>query len=74
MNDYFAGGLARERQADYMREVEHDELVAQVHRGEPEAHVPKADRSRVTPQAHRRWRDLIEHLAPSRWAARSHRP
>jgi hypothetical protein len=31
MNDYFASWLAHERQADYVREVEHDELVAQVH-------------------------------------------
>jgi hypothetical protein len=31
MNDYFASQLARERQADFVREVEHDELAARVH-------------------------------------------
>jgi hypothetical protein len=32
MSDYFAGRLADERHAAYMREVEHDELVAQTRR------------------------------------------
>jgi hypothetical protein len=73
MNDYFAGKLAGERQADYMREVEHDELVAQLHRAEAEADAPVGDRSAVSPPVHHRWRDLLGHLALSRLAAHSHR-
>jgi hypothetical protein len=33
-NDYVAGALMRERQADYQREIEHDELVAEAHRSD----------------------------------------
>ncbi len=33
MNDYFAGNLGRERQADFLREIAHDKLVAQARRG-----------------------------------------
>ncbi len=40
MNDYFAGNLARERQADFMREIAHDELVAQARRA-AEATTPE---------------------------------
>lgn len=77
MNDYFAGKLAGERQADYLREVEHDELVAQLHRAEAEADAeadaPVGDRSAVAPPVHHRWRNLLAHLALSRLAAHSHR-
>jgi hypothetical protein len=45
MNDYFAAGLAHERQADYLREVEHDELVAQVHPVDRPSYAPVPDRS-----------------------------
>ncbi len=38
MNDYFAGNLARERQADYLREIAHDELVAQARRAAESGH------------------------------------
>ncbi|MGZ6269958.1 MAG: hypothetical protein ACXWMU_05255 [Candidatus Limnocylindrales bacterium] len=39
MND-FALRLAQERQADYLREVQHDELVAQAHRLPAESSRP----------------------------------
>jgi len=73
MNDYFAGNLARERQAEYLREVAHDELVAQVHRA-TEADAPAADRASTARAAQLRVRALLDHLAPSRLAARGDRP
>jgi hypothetical protein len=44
MNDYFASWLAHERQADYVREVEHDELAAQVHLVDRPRRGPVLDR------------------------------
>jgi hypothetical protein len=61
MNDYFAGNLARERQADYLREIAHDELVAQVHRA-AEAVAPATDRDSVAHPAHLRLRALLGRL------------
>lgn len=72
MNDYVAGALGRERQADYLREVAHDELVARHRRAEAEAAV--ADRAQAVLPAPHRWRGLLGRLAPSRLAMRLHRP
>lgn len=81
MNDYAIGRLARERQADYMREVERDELVAQLHRAEaaaaagmPVAGGPLvAGGPPVTRPVHHLWRRVLAHLAPSHLAAHGHR-
>jgi hypothetical protein len=67
MNDYFVGRLARERQADYVREVEHDELVAQARRtainSDPRQQI--SDRQ-VVPPSHLLLRRLLARVAPSR--------
>ena len=73
MNDYVAGLLARERQADYMREIAHDELAALVHRAS-EADAPAGDGPPVEHSAQLRLRGLLGRLAPSRLAARGDRP
>ncbi len=73
MNDYVAGNLARERQADYLREVAHDDLVAQARR-RAEVAAPGRDRHSGLHPAHRRWRALIARRAPSRLATLGDRP
>ncbi len=73
MNDYFAGSLAHERHADYLREVEHDELVARVQRP-TEIDAGGAEPGSVAHPTGSWWRSLLTHLVPSRLAARSHRP
>lgn len=73
MNDYVAGGLAHQRQADYMREIAHAELVAQVHLAS-EVDAPAGDRALVARTVPPRLRELLGRFAPSRLAARSDRP
>ncbi|MFI5254484.1 MAG: hypothetical protein ACHQ15_03410 [Candidatus Limnocylindrales bacterium] len=65
MNDFVAGVLARERQADYMREVEGDELAALAHRA-PEGGPAPTGTSRASAAAHHhRWHDLLDlHFRP----------
>lgn len=52
MNDHIAGRLAHQRQADYMREAEHDRLVAQAHRVDRPSGGPVSNR--LTPGGTRR--------------------
>lgn len=73
MNDYFAGKLAGERQADYLREVAHDQLLAQVHRAEADAQALAAGHSTVAPPMHHRWRHRLGQLALTRVRAHGHR-
>jgi hypothetical protein len=64
VNDYISGGLARERQADYLRQVERDELAALVHRARADraAAIAAPASTRVVARRHHRWRDLLGHL------------
>lgn len=74
MNDYFAGSLARERQADYLREVERDELAAQVHRAQLDGDAPAPPPARVAYRRQRRIWSLLERLRPAQLADRARRP
>lgn len=74
-NDYIAGRLMRERQADYLREVQRDELAAQLHAAEAEkAQVTTmAEPSPVQPSIRHRWRAALVHLVPGRPTVNGHR-
>jgi hypothetical protein len=76
MNDYFAGGLARERQADYMREVERDALAARLHRAVAETDTDRsiADRPRILSPLRHGWRRFVARLASPPPAGHPHRP
>ena len=74
MNDYFAGHLARERQADRLREIEHDELVARAHRAHLDGEAPAPPRAQAVSRTRRRPWDLLGRLGPARIADRAHRP
>ncbi len=69
MNDYFAGELGRGRQADYMRQVENDELVAEFRRGEA---AKAAAEPRTGHHLGERWRAMLGHLVGTRHAPRRH--
>jgi hypothetical protein len=74
MNDFVAGRLAHERQADYLRQVAHDELAAEFHRtdGAADLHPDKDD---IVEQPTRRWwRVTLGRLAPSWVVGRDGRP
>jgi hypothetical protein len=76
MNDYIVGSLASDRQAGFIREVEHDELVAQAHRDpEGSAAVSQgADRPPLDPPVPHGWRRLRALIYPSRPNVHGHRP
>lgn len=74
MNDYFAGRLAHERQADHLREVEHDELVALAHGAQSPREAPAPSQARVGHPAQRRLWSFLGRFGPERIAARSDRP
>jgi hypothetical protein len=73
MNDFFAGRLAHERQADYFREVQHDELVAQVHGAASEGSAPTSAQAHLAHPARHRLRSLLDRLGPARILARGQR-
>jgi hypothetical protein len=73
MNDYFAGNLARERQADFMREIAHDELVARA-RLAAETVTPEGERYSVAHPALHRLLALLGRRAPWRLGVPGHRP
>jgi hypothetical protein len=66
-NDHVTSALMRQRQADYQREVEHDELVAQAKRGDPNgdpgpgAEGPPVAAHWTNPGRRRRFRWLMGH-------------
>jgi hypothetical protein len=74
MNDFVAGRLAHERQADYLREVAHDELAAACHRVDGAADVPPDKGDIVEQPTRRRWRVTLGRLAPSWVVGRDGRP
>jgi hypothetical protein len=74
MNDYFASSLAREHQADLLREVAHDELAALARRARSDGQTPAASRAHLPhPTQDRLW-TLLHRLGPARLAGHTHRP
>ncbi len=76
MNDYFAGALARERQADYQREVDKDHLAALAHATakEQEADPTIDHRPDVPAPARHRWWRAFQRRARSGLIPHAHRP
>lgn len=78
MNEYFIHRLARERQVEYLRQVEHDELVMLAHLATRDRalRAPTPERAPITREAvraHHLWRDMIGHLAHPRMHLPGHR-
>ena len=64
MNDFFLGALARERQGDYMREVEHDELAARLHQTQEPPEVSASARARLPIPASHHWNPFVHRPRP----------
>jgi len=74
MNDYFVGSLARERQADFMREIAHDELAAQTHGARSDGQAPAVSPAHLPHPVQDRLRTVLHRLGPARLAGHAHRP
>ena len=76
MNEYFIHRLARERQAEYLRESAHDELVVLAHlaTGDRALTTPTPERAPIALQAHHLWRGLLGHLVHPRMHTPGGRP
>ncbi len=74
MNDYFAGRLAHERQADFMREIARDELAAEARRARSGEAATEASEADLALPVQRRVSALLLRFGPARLVARGHRP
>ena len=72
-NDHIVGELMRQRHADYLGEVKHDELVAEARR-RPAAVEVRATRSTEGRLVVRGWRRLLKGLVSHRPMAHGHGP
>ena len=76
MHDFIIGRLAREHEADIMREVKRNELVARCRRPveEPVRATPIVDQPVPASAVGHRWRHVLVRLVPVRLGVRVHRP
>jgi hypothetical protein len=71
MHDHIVGGLARERHADYLREVKRVELAAQLHRDDAASGDERSSRPALSLRG---WRGTLAGLLPNRPAVHGQRP
>jgi hypothetical protein len=73
MSDYIVRRLVHERHADYLRETEHAELVAEAHATRAEEVRDPLDRA-TTPVVRRGWLERVRAARPGSFIRQAPRP